>query len=195
MSAYIAEIRIQTGKPRKQSVNVNFEFRACNKIKSMSKKRDWFWQIKEMGQGPDYVFIATFDPSDAKHLAEVVDYHLPSGFVHNQDFINSDRRSSCIIYKDYLDQHTYDRLVAMKEDGEQKNIWYNSEIEVCNHQFMIENVLAGGMYGETELMIALAKSPDLTLQEWKVAYSGYSWGEVACGTSAASLLDYLHYEE
>jgi hypothetical protein len=159
----------------------------------MSKKRDWFWQIQEMGQGPDYVFIATFDPSDAELLAEMVDHHLPPGFVHNQNFINSERRSSCVIYKNYLDQHTHERLVAMRKSGEQENIWYNGEIEVCNHQLIIENVLAGGIYGETKLVIAIAQSPDLRLQEWKVAYSGYSWGEVACGTSAASLLDYLQY--
>ncbi len=159
----------------------------------MIKARDWFWKIKEIGQGPDYIFIATFDPSDAERLAKTVCQHLPPGFVRNENFINLHKRGSCLIYESYLDQHTHDRLTAMPDSAKRENIWYNGEIEVRDNQLIIENILAGGMYGETELIIAIAQSPDLTMQEWKVAYSGYAWGKVAGGTSAASLLDYLEY--
>jgi hypothetical protein len=161
----------------------------------MSKHRSWFWQIEEMGQGPDYVFIATFAESDAERLAAIAHRHLPSSYVYNSDFIHSERCRDCKVYASYLDRHTYDRLTQMKKSRKQENIYYSGEIEVCDRQFYIENVLAGGMYDETDLVIALAKAPDLTLQEWIVAYNGYSWGEIMRGLNAAELLAYLQCEE
>jgi hypothetical protein len=161
----------------------------------MSKYRSWFWQIKEMGQGPDYVFIARFAKSDAERLAAMVHQNLPSSYVYNSDFVYSNRCRDCNVYASYLDRHTFDRLTEMKKRKKQENIYYSGEIEVCDRQFRIENVLIGGMYDETDLVIAIAKAPDLTLQEWIVAYSGYSWGEVNRGSNAAELLTYLQYED
>jgi hypothetical protein len=161
----------------------------------MIKSREWFWQIQDMGQGPDFVFIATFVSSDADRLAAVVRDNLSPGFVDNKDFIDSPRRSDSRIYDNYVDQHTHNRFVSRQEHGEQESIWYYGEIEVRDHQLMIQEVLAGGIYGGTSLIIAVSQSPNLMMKEWKVAYNGYSWGEVAQGSSALSLLDYLQFSD
>lgn len=156
--------------------------------------REWFWQIEELRQGPDYVFLATFAPHQAQRLAQLVRQHVPPGFVPNTNFINPQRRDPCMVYASYLDQHTHERLVAMRANQTVENVYYSGEIEVRDHQLVIANILAGGPYGETPLLIALAQAPDLTLQEWVVGYNGYAWGEVARGNNAASLLTYLHAE-
>jgi len=156
--------------------------------------RDWFWQIREIGQGPDFVFSATFDESDAERLARVVRQHMPPTFVHNTDFIDADRRGRSARYTSYLDQHTHARQVELRDSATQASIWYYGEIEVGDHQLIVNIVLLGSGYGETALIAAVAQSPDVTLQTWQVAYSGYAWGEVARGTSAASLLEYLQFD-
>ncbi len=161
----------------------------------MIKSREWFWQIQEMGQGPDFVFIATFAPSDVEQLAAVVRNNLPHGFIRNQDFMDSHSRGESKVYDSYLDQHTHNRLVSMQAHGAQESIWYYGHIEVRDHQLMVQEILAGGMYGGTSLIIAVAQSPNVMMQSWKVAYDGYSWGEVAQGTSASSLLDYLQFSD
>jgi hypothetical protein len=159
----------------------------------MSKQRNWFWQIEEMGNGPDYFFCATFDKSDTEHLAALVRQHLPSIYVQNteQVFPGKAHCSGCTVYESYCDQHTYDRALQMKQSGRQESIYYYAEIQVCDHQLCIDHVLSGGIYDDTALVIALAQSSDLTLNEWTIGYKGYSSGEVARGTSALSLLAYL----
>ena len=159
----------------------------------MNKQRSWFWQIKEMGNGPDYFFCATFDKSDAERLAVLVRHHLPSIYVHDAErvFSGNAHFSDCVVCEHYCDQHTYNRALQMKKIGIQQNIYYFADIQVCDHQLAIYHGLSGGMYDDTTLVIALAQSPDLTLNEWKLGYNGYSLCEVARGTNALSLFAYL----
>ena len=161
----------------------------------MSKQRSWFWQIEEIGNGPNYFFYATFDKSDAERLPILVRQHLPSIYVYTEEgfFPGNAHFSDCVVYERYCDQHTYDRALQMKKSGIQESIYYYAEIQVCDHQLFIDHVLSGGIYDDTALVIALAQSPDLTLNEWKVGYNGYSWGEVARGASSLSLLAYLQF--
>ncbi len=78
----------------------------------MSKFHNWFWEIKECGQGPHYYFSATFAPSDAERLAALVRQHPLSGFEHcyfvgkliNAPCGNSNTPGS---YDLYVDQSNY----------------------------------------------------------------------------------------
>ncbi len=162
----------------------------------MRKQRDWFWQIKETGQGPDYFLSATFGPSNAERLVAIVPQHLPAGFVPDEEFFVAQNRAKYRIYDCYIDQHSYNRLVALQEKGDELFLSYYGTIEVRDHELLISHY-CGFYYDEGELVMAIAESSDLTLQEWKVTYGGnlYAWGEVAGGTSAEELLDYLHWKE
>lgn len=165
----------------------------------MSEFRNWFWEIKETGQGPDYVFLASFDSADAARLADLVHEHPLPGFQCDIDAKAQSYRD-CKIYDVYCDEHTYGRLKAMRATGEQKNIWYYTNIEVCDNKFSIERVLAGSVdtlqpQTETNLILMLVQSPQLTLVEWRIAYTGYSSGLINSGTSSAELLAYLTAEQ
>jgi hypothetical protein len=163
----------------------------------MMKNREWFWEIEEMKKGPDFVFLATFAPSDAEKLARLVADHLPSGFIENKEFSQFQNAGDVKVYHSYLDEHTYHRLIEMQETGNKENIWYYGEIEIRDHVLTIQQVLAGGMYKETPLIVALAQACNLTWQEWRIIYGDSSWGwsEAARGNDASSLLDYLHYSD
>lgn len=159
----------------------------------MRRQRDWFWRIKAIGQGPDYVFIATFAQANAENLAKLVQRHLPHGHVYEEDSVN--HQYKCERYASYIDTYTHKRLMDMRENGKRENFYYYGEITVCDHNLTIQHVLSGGAYGGTDLILALAQSTELTLHEWKVAYNGYSWGEVAKGTTSEELIDYLYWQE
>lgn len=156
--------------------------------------RDWFWKIEEIRQGPDYIFIATFAEEDAENLARLVQQHLPPNFVEDNQSIKPEWRGNSHHYHLYLDRHTYQRLQTMRENNTQENIWYYAEIEVCDHELKLSNILAAGNYGETPLLAALASSSELTLKNWKVVYAGYTVGDVASGSSASSLREYLQLD-
>ena len=154
--------------------------------------RNWFWKIEEIRQGPDYIFIATFAEQDAENLARLVQQHLPPDFIEEDtQFIKPEWRGDCHYYHLYFDRHTYQRSQMMRENNTQENIWFYAEIEVADHELKLSNILAGINYGETPLLAALANSSELTLTNWKVVYAGYSVGDVASGSSASSLLEYL----
>lgn len=159
----------------------------------MTKNREWFWEIEAMKKGPDFVFVATFSPSDTEKLARLVEDYLPAGFIKNEELSQFQNAGDAKVYHSYLDEHTYHRLIEMQETGNQENIWYYGEIEVRDHVLTIQQVLAGGMYKETSLILALAQASHLTWQAWKVIYGDASWGwnEAAQGHDASSLLAYL----
>jgi hypothetical protein len=161
----------------------------------MRGQRDWFWQILETGKGPDCFFTATFDPSNAQRLAELVQRHLPDGFVRDEDFYTPQRRPKYMTYDSYLDSRTYNRMVAMRESGQEQVVSGVGEIEVRDHEFIISHY--DSFYDEKELVMTIAQSSDLMLREWKVTYGGnlYAWGELAKGTTAQELIDYLHWKE
>ena len=70
-------------------------------------------------------------------------------------------------------------------------------MSVCDNRLRIEQVLGGrsSTEVETDFILRLVRSKELTLHQWKIAYSGYSWGEVAQGTSTEELIDYLHLKD
>jgi hypothetical protein len=155
----------------------------------MSRKR-WHWQIDELGQGPDYVFKMEFAPP-AETLHALVARQLPRSYVTNDLAPRPPRFGHAASYSAYVDRNTYAQLRAMQISGVQKSLWFHGRIEVVDHRIIIRHVLAGGMYDETELILSLARSPELTLTSWQIAYAGYEWGDVAAGASAAELLEYL----
>ncbi|MEM9906310.1 MAG: hypothetical protein AAF921_14930 [Cyanobacteria bacterium P01_D01_bin.44] len=164
-----------------------------NNFNKSQTRREWFWEIKALRQGPDYYFCATFGLTDAAKLAAMVCQQLPAGFVRNTRFIETDRQQTYEIYDHYLDENTYGKWVEMENGGEPCNIWLSGSIEVCGYELFISNTLAGGGYGETDLIVAIAQASDLTLRQWRVSYGGdgYAGGEAAHGDSAAGLLEYL----
>ena len=68
---------------------------------------------------------------------------------------------------------------------------------MCGPDLTIERGYGGypGAHGttETELIVMLARAPELILTTWEIGYSGdgYSGGQVAAGANAAELLIYL----
>lgn len=160
--------------------------------------RDWFSQIQAAAQGPDWYFFATFTPADAERLADHVRQHPLPGFapyrVNEGPCVRHRHRST---YDLYVDQGNYPRLVANFEGDSPQNIWTYHLIEICGHDLTIARGYGGypGSHGATEttLILALARTPDLTLTDWKIGYAGegYPTGHVATGTTAAELLAYL----
>ncbi|MEO0457619.1 MAG: hypothetical protein AAF152_13715 [Cyanobacteria bacterium P01_A01_bin.114] len=156
-------------------------------------RREWFWKIEQLRQGPDYYFCATFEPTDAVNLAAIVRQNLPASFVHNETFVDAHDQQKHVIYDAYLDKRAYDKLVAMEKGGEPQNIWFLGSIKVRDHELFVSHMLAGVEYGETDLIVAIAQSPNLTLRKWRVSYGGdgYASGEAASGASTTELLEYL----
>lgn len=157
----------------------------------MGKMRSWFWEIEAQGQGPDCIFTARFNQSEAELLMTIVQQNLPSSYLANTELFRVSRPRNCAIYASYLDRHTHSRFAEMAAMGQRDNIYYGGEIQICDHTISIENSLSVGLYDETGLLIAIAQTAGLTMSEWSVAYSGYSWGKVARGSSAIELLAYL----
>ena len=167
----------------------NLKIEHCS-IDAMSTCRAWFWCLEESGKGPNHFFTATFKASEVERLANVVRQYLPSGFVLNENVVREGCRS-------YLDQHTHDALVAMRDSGQQNNIYINSSIDVCDNKLSIENVYARHEVAETEFLIAVVQAAGLTLQDWLVfaGGDGYDLVEVARGANAFLFLDYVQYDK
>ena len=155
--------------------------------------RDWAWELEEGGHGPDHCLIANFAPSDSKKLAQLVCQHPLPGFVLDQE-LNTHKLNQCTIYNVYVDQTTYAQLMANRESGQHKNIWIYSQIEVCDHQLIIERSFGvRGRQNEIELIEMLLQSPEVKLVDWKVigGGQGYSETQVATGVTAEELMNYL----
>ena len=167
----------------------NLKIEHCS-IDAMTTCRAWFWHLEESGKGPNHYFTATFNASEVERLANVVGQYLPTGFVPNENVVQEGCRS-------YLDQHTHDALVAMRDSGQQNNIYINSSIDVCDNKLSIENVYARHEVAETEFLIAVVQAAGLTLQEWVVfaGGEGYDSVEVARGKNVFSFLDYVQYDK
>ncbi|MFY9227651.1 MAG: hypothetical protein WAQ98_33570 [Blastocatellia bacterium] len=163
----------------------------------MGELLHWRWALG--ANGPDAIFTAKFEPSDAEKLREVADKNLPSSYVkvkkgnYTSGFYD---KSKCSVYESYLDTHSYEEL-NNRGWFENKNVWYYGQMEIFDNIFIIYNVLATTDYNETPLIVALAKDPKLTLREWEVMYYGvgYSSGTVASGTTAESLISYLYTQQ
>ncbi|MEH2025352.1 MAG: hypothetical protein V7K62_17500 [Nostoc sp.] len=80
----------------------------------MSIFQDWFWEIKECGQGTDYYFSASFAPSDAERLAALVRQHPLCGFEHCH-FVGKLINAPC---KDANTQGSYDLYVDQSNYAE-----------------------------------------------------------------------------
>ena len=82
----------------------------------MGTFQDWFWEIKECGQGPHYYFSATFAPSDAERLAALVRQYPLSGFEHCH-FVGKLINAPCgdcnspSSYDLYVDQSNYAEVI------------------------------------------------------------------------------------
>ena len=141
------------------------------------------------------MFLATFDACDAETLAELV-RHLPLPNFQTEADAKPSSSQICASHLSYIDEHTHERAEAARVAGEDASIWYYTHIEVCDCTLAIYRILSGSQHPaqpqtETQLIIALAQSPALTLVEWKVVYNGYSYGLVKSGASAEELLAYL----
>ncbi len=159
----------------------------------MPTAQPWYWQIQALNQGPDYEFWAAVVPSEASDLADFIAHYLPPNFSKNPAAL---LRPGCTRYAQYVDQHTYDKLQAQAK-GDDAPVWLAALIEVCDHTLSIRNLLGGNDYGETPLLIHLAKSQTVNLQQWRVSYSGdgYQGGTMAQGDDARSLLAYLQQQD
>lgn len=163
------------------------------RCQEMRKQRDWYWQIRKTGGGPNYYFAATFAPDDAQSLSTLVSQHLPSDFVLNKEFFDPDTYQHDLLYENYLDTRTYEKMLDAKKTDEPASTWIYSQIDVIDHKLYIEITFGVDWYDQTNFIIALVTSPDLTLCNWQVAGGGdgYNWVEVAQGSSTDELLDYL----
>lgn len=141
---------------------------------------NWFWEIELNRSGPDYLFFATFKPAEALQLAELVSQHSLPGFKH---------------YDLYIDEYHYEQVVANIENKNPGNVWIYNIITVCGSDLKIERGYGGAKEGEveTDLIIKLSQSPNLTMIKWAVVYggNGYDYTYIATGISTAELLDYL----
>ncbi|RUT03850.1 hypothetical protein DSM106972_047640 [Dulcicalothrix desertica PCC 7102] len=149
--------------------------------------RDWTWQITKEGGGPDSFFTATFDPDDAQRLSNKVREYLPSEFVRNQDFYNPNLYKDYSLYESYLDKNAYKMMLS------KHNCWIYTQIEVVDHKLYIESGYCVTKPNDTNFIIALATSADLTLCNWKISCGGqgYNHVEIAHGSNTNDLLSYL----
>jgi hypothetical protein len=160
----------------------------------MLKQRNWFWEIEESGQGPDYFLTATFAPANAERLAELVRTHPLPGFVYDRDRVmeNPYRRGKCKLYEAFYTEHYF----QVKGDT-----FTCSLIEICDNQLRLECGYGGHKSGpvvakaETDLVLSLAASSEISLIEWQLGYCGDYYGVLASGTSSSELRDYLFTEE
>ena len=161
----------------------------------MKRRRAWFWQIEEMRQGPDSYLVAKVKPAQAPLLADVVQHHLPEGFVWSTPFYVAHKPTTCSLYEVYMDGHTAEQMIENRKHNRLDDFWYYGCIEVIDNALCIEHILAPFTYDNTDVVVAIANAPALTLQTWSLGYKGYAVGEVASGTDATSLLRYLRAQE
>lgn len=153
--------------------------------------REWHWAIKERNQGPDYYFRARFSADSAEALLNLVRENQPQSYLVNAKFGVSNRRwrkhHLCL-----LDRHTFEKFEAARW-WESRHSFIYGVIEVCDNELSIDNVLPATSYEETELLVAIACSPQVKWEEWKIMFGGdgYNWGCVAEGTNGEELLAYL----
>ena len=155
-----------------------------------SMKRTWHWQIDEIEEGPDYVFLASCASADAERLHAFVHKHLPDAYVENPSQ-RPKHRADAKLYSSYLDRSTQRRLHEMDQTGSRESIWHHGEIEVFDQHVSIKHMSAGGMFDDTDLVLRLAEARSLTMLSWIVGYSGYEWAEVARGASGFELATYI----
>ncbi len=159
----------------------------------------WFWQLQADKLGPDWFFFAQFAPADAAALSAAVRRHAPPSFVYSQlrdDICRSHRQPHS--YELYSDPHSAPQLQANLAGTTPSNIWIYHLIECCGSDLTIERGYGGYPGGaadqeETDLLIALARAPELTLLQWQVVAGGdgFASESVAQGTDGATLLAYL----
>jgi hypothetical protein len=112
----------------------------------MSAFRDWFWEIKETGQGPNYYFSATFAASDAECLTSLVRQYPLAGFRHCH-FVGNLIGAPCGshdyhgAYDLYVDDSNHAKLASSLK-GEKPSItvahWTWHIIGVCGHELGID---------------------------------------------------------
>lgn len=153
--------------------------------------KKWYWELTQKGVGPDYIFTAQFHIDDGVSLAQLVKRYLPAEYVVNTAKPPSPHAKKCGTYASFLDQHTHDRLLQQQATGTTENIYYSGEIDVCGAQFTIFHTLASGLYDETDMILALADDPALTLIFWSIDYSGDQRVFIKKGRSRNTLLAYL----
>lgn len=157
---------------------------------------NWFWEIELHRTGPDYLFFATFELTEAPQLASLVRQHTLPGFKYY-------RATNCFCwlhnhsanYDLYIDEYHYEQMVANIEGKGAENVWIYNTIAVCGSDLKIERGYGGSVGGEveTDLIIKLSHSPNLTMVKWAVVYggNGYNYTQMANGMREAQLLDYL----
>ena len=166
---------------------------------SSPPQRAWFWQLQARELGPDWLFVAQFALADTARLAAAVRLHAPPGFVHAQrhaDICRSHRQSHS--YELYSDPHSAFQLQANLAGASPSNIWIYHVIECCGSDLMIERGYGGypdeiAGQAETDLLVVLAHTADLTLTKWQIVAGGDGFASetVAQGTDGAALLAYL----
>ncbi|MEC4884808.1 MAG: hypothetical protein SAL70_26325 [Scytonema sp. PMC 1070.18] len=175
----------------------------------MSPFQNWFWEIERCRQGPDYYFNASFAPSDAERLADVIRQHPLPDFLHYR-FVGNLTNAPCGksnehgSYDLYIDRNNYAEVISGLISDQPRIqcahcIW--DIICVCGCFVAIEcgygGVLGTHNQAETSLIVALAQSKQVTLQYWGVVSGGDGYGPVyfRTGTSATELLTYLQTKE
>lgn len=150
--------------------------------------RPWFWALAQAGHGPDWHFFARFE--DAPGLATAVSRGLSDGFVRDVDFREPGGATPPHVRR-YVDRHTAERVLEMRATGRTAPVWYSGEVTVASGTLHLVHVLAGDLYDETPLLVALSADPTLGLGAWQVCYGGDFAGEVAAGQGEATLREYL----
>lgn len=149
----------------------------------------WYRHLDAAGQGPDWRISATF--TEPEVLAALVRAHAPAEFVREAADQTGGAEQPAAV--SYLDAHSHASVAAAPH----QNRWVYHSIAVRGGSLTVERGYGGypGQHGEaeTELLVALARHPRLTLVAWAIAYGGdgYPLVEAAGGRDAASLLAYL----
>ncbi len=160
---------------------------------------DWFRELEAAGKGPDWCFSAAFAPGSAAALAAAFRARAPQGFT-----LYEARAAHCPIhmrlcdYGMYIDQQQHAAMVANIEGLSAENIYIYHTMQACQNDLHIVRGYSGypGQHGpeETRMIHALAQTPELTLQSWKISSGGmgYPFEILAQGTAASTLLRYLN---
>lgn len=154
--------------------------------------RSWFWKVEEEGGGPDYMFIASFEPGDAERLAALLRAFPLSGFRLN-DIVFAEPEPEGIEDVSLVDEYTYQKLVAQRDSGQRENIYISTSVWVKEHKFFV-HCGYGGVGSAGTLIEMLAQSSEVTLAKWEVWSWGYGSGSdrvFAEGTTGQELLKYL----
>ncbi|MBW4621626.1 MAG: hypothetical protein KME17_19970 [Cyanosarcina radialis HA8281-LM2] len=159
--------------------------------------RNWFWEIEANQTGPDYLFFADFNPNQAQRLAELVRQHPLPGFKYYRAIDRlCELHHHKATYDLYIDEYCYESIVAQIEGKKVGNVWIYDLITVCGADLKIQRGYGGGSLGgdvETDLIVKLLQAEDLAIAKWEIIYGGvgYDYKDMATGTSAVELLDYL----